>query len=131
MAETPPPGGALADVVRMVLPFVPGAAGAVLGMVFGEGLTVRGRLVSIVTGLACVFWVAPAIVLAIEYFLFGGQPLPTQLTVLVGFLTGTFGMVTLSGLAQALARYSRDPLGLVRIQAGPVTIGGNNDGALK
>lgn len=47
-----------------------------------------------------------------------------QLIGFVGFVSGTFGMVLLSGLAQALARYSRDPLSLVRIQVGGVTITG-------
>lgn len=129
MAETPPTGLGLADFVRVVGPFVPGVAGSVLGMMFAEGLTVRGKLLSLMTGLACVFWLWPAVVVVIEHYLFDGQPMWKELAGCLALLIGVFGMVVLSGLAHALAKYSRDPLKLVRIQAGPLTIGGSNDGA--
>uniref|UniRef100_UPI0039C6A45E hypothetical protein n=1 Tax=Nostoc sp. PCC 9305 TaxID=296636 RepID=UPI0039C6A45E len=59
----------------------------------------------------------------------GEGPLPVQMVGFVGFVSGTFGMVLLSGLVQAVARYSRDPLSLVRIQVGGVIItGGNREG---
>jgi hypothetical protein len=124
MADTPTPSEALADFVRLIGPYVPGIAGALLGMAFGEKLTLRGRLVAMGAGVASVLWVAPGVVVLIEHFGFGGRSLPVQLVVFIGFVTGTFGMVLLSGLAQALARYSRDPLSLVRIQVGGVTITG-------
>ncbi len=128
MAETPPPTGALADFVRLIGPFVPGIAGAVLGMMFAEGLTVRGKLLSLATGLACVMWLWPSAVLVTEHYLFGGGRMWPSLAATMAFLIGTFGMTVMSGLAQALAKYSRDPFGLVRIQAGPFTIGGRTDG---
>lgn len=124
MAETPPTGAGLADLVRVIGPFVPGMAGAVLGMAFGEGLTVRGKLLSLATGLACVLWLWPAAVMLVEHYLFAAKPMPSPLAGALAFLIGTFGMIVLSGLAQAAAKYSRDPLGLVKISAGPVTIGG-------
>ncbi|WP_433934399.1 hypothetical protein [Brevundimonas diminuta] len=130
MADTPTPTGALADFVRLVAPYVPGVAGAVLSMAFGEKLTVRGKLLSVAAGVASVLWIAPAMVAVAAHFWPGEGELPVQLVGFVGFVSGTFGMVLLSGLAQALARYSRDPLSLVRIQVGGVIItgGANREG---
>lgn len=62
MADTPPPSGALGDLVRLIAPYVPGFAGAILSMAFGEKLTIRGKLLSVAAGLASVLWVAPAMV---------------------------------------------------------------------
>lgn len=124
MADTPTPSGALADFVRAVGPYVPGIAGALLGMAFGDRLTVRGRLLAVSAGVASVLWVAPAAVAAVEHFLFGGAGLDVRLVGFIGFTSGAFGLVLLSGLMQALARYSRDPLSLVRVQIGGVTITG-------
>lgn len=124
MADTPTPSGALADFVRLIGPYVPGIAGAVLSMAFGEQLTVRGKLLSAAAGVAAAIWIAPAMVAVVAHFWPGQGDLPVQMGGFVGFISGTFGMVLLSGLAQALARYSRDPLSLVRIQVGGVTIAG-------
>lgn len=124
MAETPPPTGALADLLRLVGPYVPGLAGAVLSMAFGDKLTFRGKLLSLLAGLAAVLWVAPLlVVLAGPIWPLEGD-LPLQAVACISFLTGTFGMVVLSGLAQALAKYSQDPFGLVKFQAGGLSIGG-------
>lgn len=133
MADTPTPSGALADLVRLIGPYVPGVAGALLGMAFGERLTIRGRLLAIAAGVASVLWVAPAVVVAVEHFLFDGRALPVQLVGFIGFAAGTFGLVLLSGLVQALARYASDPLSLVRIQVGGVTITGglNREGDVR
>lgn len=130
MADTPTPSGALADFVRLIGPYVPGVAGAVLSMAFGEQLTVRGKLLSAAAGVAAAIWIAPAMVAVAAHFWPGQGDLPVQMGGFVGFVSGTFGMVLLSGLAQALARYSRDPLSLVRIQVGGVIItgGANREG---
>ena len=124
MADTPPPSGALVDFVRAIGPYVPGIAGAILSMAFGEKLTIRGKLLSVTVGMAAVLFVAPALVTVGGHFWPGGGPLPVQMVGFIGFVAGTFGMVLLSGLAQALARYSRDPLSLVRVQIGGVIITG-------
>lgn len=124
MADTPPPSGALVDFVRAVAPYVPGAAGALLGMAFASNLTFQGRLLALAAGVASVLWVAPALAFAVEHFVFGGDPLPAKLVGFVGFSAGIFGMALLSGLVQALARYARDPLGLVKIEFRGVTITG-------
>jgi hypothetical protein len=124
MADTPPPSGALVDFVRFIGPYVPGFAGALLGMAFGEQLTIRGKLLTMAAGIASVLWIAPAVVTGVEHFWMEGRSMPVQFVGFVGFVSGTFGMILLSGLAQAAARYSRDPLSLVRIQVGGVTITG-------
>lgn len=124
MADTPPPSGALVDFVRFIGPYVPGIAGAVLSMAFGEKLTIRGKLLSATVGMGAALFVAPGLVALAGHFWPGGGPLPVQMAALVGFVAGIFGMILLSGLAQALARYSRDPLSLVRVQIGGVIITG-------
>lgn len=126
MAETPQPHGPLVDVARALAPFAPGVAGAVLGMMFAEGLTVRGKVLALVTGMASVIWIWPAALRLLSHYLFGGAEVWPELAGALGFIIGTFGMALLSGLAQAVAKYSRDPLKLVKIQAGPVTIGGGS-----
>ena len=60
MADTPPPSGAQVDFVRVIGPYVPGAAGALLGMAFASNLTVRGRLLALAAGVASALWVSPA-----------------------------------------------------------------------
>lgn len=129
MADNPPPPSALAEVVRLVGPFVPGMAGALLGMAFAVNLTVRGRILALAAGVASVLWLAPAAAFLIEHLLLAGQPLPARLLPFVGFSTGLFGMALLSGSVQAVARYASDPLSLVRIEFRGVTItGGHREG---
>lgn len=130
MAETNPTGYGLSDLVRVASPWVVPVSGAVLGMAFGEGLTVKGRILSLAMGLAAAIWLGPALVGTSASLWPWGQ-FPAEVGTAITFLTGLFGMVLLSGFAQALAKYSRDPFRLVRIQAGPVTIGGSNEGAAK
>lgn len=123
MADTPPPSGGLVDFVRTIAPYVPIVSGALLSMAFGERLTIRGKLLSAVGGLAAALVIAPASVDLLE-LLWPAIQLPTSIVSVIGFACGAFGMVLLSGLAQALARYSRDPLSLVRVQIGGVIITG-------
>ena len=121
MADTPAPA-ALADALKHIMPYVPGFAGALFSMAFGENLTIRGKLFSACGGLASAYWVAPFICDVIDLW-WPGDGTPTSVANVVGFTCGVFGMVFLAGLAEALARYSKDPLSLVRIKVGPVTIG--------
>lgn len=130
MADTPTPHSGVADLLRVIAPYAPVFGGAVLSMAFGERLTIRGKLLSASVGLAAALWVAPFLVDLLGLFWPGGS-LPTSVVAVIGFACGAFGMILLSGLAQALARYSRDPLSLVRVQIGGVIITGgarDNDG---
>lgn len=123
MADTPTPGGPIAEAVRHFAPYAPVFGGAVLSMAFGERLTIRGKLVSAAAGLAAALWIAPFLCDLAGLF-WPGDILPTSVVAVIGFACGAFGMILLSGLAQALARYSKDPLSLVRIQVGGVIITG-------
>lgn len=125
MADNPPPGtGALADALRQLIPYLPGIAGAVFSMAFGEKLTIRGKVLSASVGVASAWWLAPFICDVIDWLWWPGEGVPVTVANLIGFVSGLFGMILLAGLAQALARYSKDPLSLVRIQIGGATIGG-------
>lgn len=129
MAENPAPqAGALADLVKLLAPYTPGLAGAVLSMAFGEKLTLRGKLVSAAGGIASAWWLAPFICDLIDWLWWPGDGVPTTLANLTGFACGVFGMTFLSGLTQAIARYAKDPLALVRVQIGGATIGGRPGG---
>lgn len=119
MADTDPN---LVVVLKGLAPYAPGAAGVVISLMFGERLTLRGKVASGVGGLAAVKWVAPALCAGINPFLPGAH-VPLEIANLVGFITGCFGMIILTGLATALAAYAKDPLKLVKVQLGPVSIG--------
>ncbi|MBP7704215.1 MAG: hypothetical protein KA105_02880 [Caulobacter sp.] len=120
MADTDPH---LVAMVKGLAPYAPGAAGVVLSLLFAEGLTVRGKLATGFGGLAAVKWVAPALCVVVNPFV-PGDSVPVEVANLVGFATGCFGMILMTGLAKALAKYASDPLKLVRMQLGPVSIGG-------
>jgi hypothetical protein len=120
MAETDPQ---LAAIAKAILPLGPGAAGALLSLALAEQLTVRGKLLSALGGLAAAAFVAPAVTLMLNPFI-PGESVPLAVANLVGFLSGTFGMIVLTGLAKALALYSSDPLKLVKVDLGAVKIGG-------
>lgn len=123
MAETPAPNGAISELLRHLAPYTPVVAGSVLSMAFGERLTIRGKILSAVVGVVAALCVAPFLIDCIHLVWPGGRA-PTSVATVVGFACGAFGMVVLAGLAQALAKYSRDPLSLVRMKLGPVEFGG-------
>ena len=123
MAEHPPGGPAgFIDLLKALAPYAPGFAGAVFSMAFGEKLTIRGKLLSAAMGVASAWWFAPFACDVLDLF-WPGAGLPASIPPLVGFVSGLFGMILVAGLAQAVAKYSRDPLSLVRIQIGGASIG--------
>jgi hypothetical protein len=129
MAEHPPGGpSGFIDVLKALAPYAPGLAGAVFSMAFGEKLTIRGKLLSASVGVASALWLAPFLCCLIDWLWWPGDGVPTIVASMIGFTSGLFGMIVLAGLAQALARYSKDPLSLVRIQFGGATIGGRPEG---
>jgi hypothetical protein len=124
MAEPAPPSGALADLLRLVGPYIPHAAGALMGMFLASKLTFRGRLLALAVGIVAAVFGTPMVVFLVEHFVFGGEPLREELKGFFGFTSGCFGMAFLSGAVQAVARYASDPLSLVRIEYKGVTITG-------
>lgn len=128
MADHPPGGPtAFAELLKALAPYAPGFAGAVFSMAFGEKLTLRGKLLSAGMGVASALWLAPFVCGLIDWLWWPGDGVPVIVANLVGFASGLFGMILLAGLAQALARYSKDPLSLVRIQIGGAIITGRPD----
>ncbi|WP_298699172.1 hypothetical protein [uncultured Brevundimonas sp.] len=123
MADTPTPTGGLAEAVRHLAPYAPVMGGAMLSMAFGERLTIRGKVLSAGAGLLMALFVAPFVVDIITAVWPWGDA-PASLAPVIGFGCGAFGMTILSGLMQALAKYSKDPLSLVRVQIGGVIITG-------
>ena len=123
MADAPQTGGGLTEALKHLAPYAPIVAGAMLSMAFGEKLTIRGKMLSAVVGLAAAFWIAPALCDVAALF-WPGDKLPTSIVAVIGLACGAFGMVILAGLAQALAKYASDPLSLVRVQIGGVIIAG-------
>lgn len=113
----------LIAVLGKLTPYAPGVAGAVLSLAFGEKLTVRGKALSVVGGLACALWLAPAIVAGLGAVWPWGK-LPGEFVSAFAFLTGLFGMIVLAGLAQAAAKYAGDPLKLIKFEVGGLRIGG-------
>jgi hypothetical protein len=130
MADPHPPGGpaGFVDLLKALAPYAPGFAGAVFSMAFGEKLTIRGKLLSAALGIAAAWWLAPFVCDLIDWLWWPGEGVPVSLANLIGFACGLFGMILLAGLAQALAKYSKDPLALVRIQIGGASIGSRPEG---
>lgn len=121
MADQPPEPHILAGI-KLLASFGPGAAGTVLALMLAQNLTWRGVLVSAFAGLACVMFVAPALtVVAGELWPWGAMP--TVIPNLIGFICGLIGMAFTSGIVQAAAQYSKNPLAWVRVKLGPVEIG--------
>jgi hypothetical protein len=77
-------------------------------------------------GLCAAQFIAPFLVDIVALF-WPGDSVPVSVVSVIGFACGAFGMIILSGLAQAFAKYSKDPLSLVRVNVGPVSIGGKTD----
>ncbi len=125
MADQSPGDPHVVAALKAFAPYVPGIAGAMLSMAFGERLTLRGKALSVGVGMAAAIFIAPAAhVLAGMFWPGELGELPQQIKNFISFLTGLLGMVFLSGFVEAVAKYSRHPLGLVRFQAGGLTIGG-------
>jgi hypothetical protein len=116
----------LVAVLSKLAPMTPGVAGAVLSLAFGEKLTVRGKTVSVVIGLASALWIAPAAI-AILAALWPWGKFPSELGNAITFLTGLMGMITLAGLAQAVGKYAGDPLKLIKFEMGGLRIGGGGE----
>jgi hypothetical protein len=121
MADQPPEPHVMA-AVKLLASFGPGAAGTVLALMLAQNLTWRGVLVSAFAGLACVLLVAPALTIVAAATWPWGE-LPTAIVNLIGFVCGLLGMAVVSGLVQAAARYSKNPMAWVRVKLGPVEIG--------
>lgn len=116
----------LVAVLSKLAPMTPGVAGAVLSLAFGEKLTVRGKAMSVLGGLASALWIAPAVV-AVLSALWPWGKFPAELGNAISFLTGLLGMIALAGFAQAVGKYAGDPLRLIKFEMGGLRIGGGGE----
>lgn len=115
----------LVAALSKLAPMAPGVAGAVLSLAFGEKLTVRGKAVSVLIGLAAALWIAPFMIVVLGALWPWGK-FPSEASNAITFLTGLLGMIALAGLAQAVGKYAGDPLKLIKFEAGGLRIGGSN-----
>lgn len=114
-------GPDIVAAVTKLTPYLPGVAGAVLSMAFGEGLKWQGKALTFFVGLVVAFLLPPVIVevgraVAPVFF-------PPSMMALLGFTCGFFGMALFGGLYRAVGKYAGDPLKIIKIQVGPVSIG--------
>ncbi|MDZ4052411.1 MAG: hypothetical protein U1A07_19140 [Phenylobacterium sp.] len=122
MSDGPEPS--LLGVLKQALPYLPGLAGAALSMMFGENLTARGKAMSLAIGVASALFVAPGAA-ALLRLVWPGGVLPPEMLSFVGFACGLFGMTACAGLMQWVAKWARNPLGMVKFKLGPLDIDGS------
>ena len=123
MAEQSPEPHLLAGL-KVIAPYLPGFAGAVLALAFLEKLTPRGRIVAVAVGLASASFLGPAFSALADLFWPGVMPLSVDGA--IKFLTGLLGMGCLPPFLGWVRKVAGDPLNLLKIQIGP---GGASMGA--
>jgi hypothetical protein len=121
LSDGPEPN--LIATAKGALPYLPGLAGAALSMMYGEKLTVRGKVASLSIGIVCALFVAPG-VNDIADLMWPGDGLPSGAAGLIGFACGLFGMTACSGLMVWVAKWAQNPLGMVKLKLGPLDIDG-------
>lgn len=123
MAEHSPEPQVLAGL-KVIIPYLPGFAGAVLALAFLEKLTARGRIVAVAVGLASASFLGPALSALADLFWPG--VMPASVDGAIKFLAGLLGMGCLPPFLGWMRKVAGDPLNLLKIQIGP---GGASMGA--
>jgi hypothetical protein len=123
MAEHTPDSNTVVGL-KIVMPYVPGFAGAVLALAFLDRLTPRGRILAVIVGLVAASFLGPALSGIADLFWPGN--LPVEEDAAIKFLTGLLGMGCLPPFLNWTRRVSGDPLNLLKLQIGP---GGVSAGA--
>lgn len=120
MADQPPEHLAglkhLAAAAKLVGPYLPGFAGAVLALAFLEKLTPRGRIVAVAVGLASASFLGPALSALADLFWPG--VMPPSVDGAIKFLAGLLGMGCLPPFLGWTRKVAGDPLNLLKIQIG-------------
>lgn len=106
----------LAAWLKVLAPYVPGFAGAVMALAFLERLTARGRMVAVVVGLGAASFLGPALGDLVDLFWPG--TMPKSIGGAVMFLTGLGAMGVLPPFLGWLKRVAGDPLNLLRLPLG-------------
>lgn len=104
--------------LKIVAPYVPGFAGAVLALAFLEKLTPRGRVLAVIVGLAAASFLGPALGALADLFWPGDMP--ASVDAAIKFLAGLLGMGCLPPFLGWTRKVAGDPLNLLKIQIGPV-----------
>lgn len=124
MAE-PHSDPALVGALKHLAPFMPGVAGAILSLTWGERLTPRQKLAALGVGLAMAFWAAPAFLVVIGRWTPDLARSPSVIS-LAGLAFGLFGMTLATAMQRVIAHVR------VSLELGPLKIGdrhGMDDGA--
>lgn len=116
MADQSPDPHALVGL-KLIGPYVPGFAGAVLALAFLERLTPRGRVLAVAVGLAAASFLGPALSALADLFWPGAMP--REVDGAIKFLTGLVGMGCLPPFLAWTRKVAGDPLNLLKIQIGP------------
>lgn len=115
------PGPNFVALSKAAAPYLPGLAGAALSMMFGQALTVRGKLVSLAVGVGCALFVAPGLGEIANLFIEGPELSPGLLG-MIGFACGLFGMTATATLMTQVPKW----LAQLKIKLGPVEIDGGS-----
>lgn len=118
------PGPNLAATLKMLWPYLPGVAGAVLSMMVAEKLDLKGKLVSLACGLAASVWLAPmaAAMLGLVWPALATDP---RTIAFLGLLCGLCGMALFTGLIAFAGTFGKNPFGMLKVKLGPVDIDGS------
>lgn len=103
--------------LKLLSPYVPGFAGAVLALAFLDKLTPRGRVLAVVVGLASAAFLGPALSAVADLFWPGAMP--AEVDGAIKFLAGLLGMGCLPPFLRWTRKVAGDPLNLLKIQIGP------------
>lgn len=103
--------GVTAAVGKLVA-FAPGFAGAVVSLAFVEKLTARGRVLTVMVGLATAAFVGPALSAGADLIWPG--VLPEAVSSCIMFLTGLCAMGCIPPLLGWAKRKAGDPLSLMK-----------------
>ena len=115
MADNSPDPHALVGL-KLIGPYVPGFAGAVLALAFLDKLTPRGRMLAVVVGLAAASFLGPALSALAD--LFWPAKMPAEVDGAIKFLTGLLGMGCLPPFLAWTRKVAGDPLNLLKIPIG-------------
>lgn len=115
MADHPEPQ--IVAGLKLLSPYVPGFAGAVLALAFLDKLTSRGRVLAVVVGLASASFLGPALSAVADLFWPGAMP--ASVDGAIKFLAGLLGMGCLPPFLGWTRKVAGDPLNLLKIQIGP------------
>lgn len=118
------PGPNLAATLKMLWPYLPGVAGAVLSMAIAEKLSMKGKVLSLACGIAASVWLAP-MAAAMLGLIWPAGAVSAHVLGGLGLLCGLSGMALFTGLIEFAGRFGRNPLGMLKVKLGPVDIDGS------